>query len=73
MAVAARFPRPLRLAVVGQAPFLEVERDDEIALLDWLGLGRAEFGAIQTSNRPAPFAPSAVVGSGPSGGTSCPS
>jgi hypothetical protein len=40
-------PRPLRFALLGgSAPFLELPRDEGLALLDWLGLGRPEFGAL---------------------------
>lgn len=49
MAIAAPSARLLRFALQGQAPFLEVDRQDGLDLLDWLGLGRAEFGAIEAS------------------------
>jgi len=49
MATAAALPRPLRFALAGQVPFLEVSRVDGLDLLEWLGLGRAEFGAIEAS------------------------
>lgn len=52
MGTAARKPLPLRFALVGQGrqvPFLEVDREDGLDLLEWLGLGRAEFGAIEAS------------------------
>jgi hypothetical protein len=39
-------PRPLRFALLGSSPFLEVPRAEGLALLEWLGLGRPEFGAL---------------------------
>jgi hypothetical protein len=53
MATAAPSPAPLRFALQGQATFLEVDRRDGLDLLEWLGLGRPEFGAIEaTTLRP---------------------
>src|SRR5687767_3724381 len=49
MATAARAPRLLRFALYGNTPFLEIDREVGLDFLDWLGLGRAEFGAIEAS------------------------
>ena len=46
---AALAPRPLRFALDGKEVFLEIDRDDGLDLLEWLGLGRGEFGAIEAS------------------------
>jgi hypothetical protein len=39
-------PRPLRFAIPGSAPLFEVPRPEGLVLLEWLGLGRPEFGAL---------------------------
>ena len=43
---AGRAPALAVLAVPLDAGILEVSREDGLELLDWLGLGRPEFGAI---------------------------
>jgi hypothetical protein len=41
------FPRPTMKFVLDRGPLLlELPRSDALDLLDWLGLGRPEFGAI---------------------------
>lgn len=42
-------PRTMRFAFHGSTVFLSLRRDDALALLAWLGLGRPEFGAIEAS------------------------
>ncbi len=37
----------MRFALHGQPPILEVSHEDGLDLLEWLGLGRAEFGAVE--------------------------
>ena len=49
MAHAARSPRKMRFALDGQRALLELSRDDGLDLLEWIGLGRAEFGAVEVS------------------------
>ncbi len=39
----------MRFALSGQPAFLELPRDDGLDLLEWVGLGRAEFGAVEVS------------------------
>jgi hypothetical protein len=49
MTHAALAARPLRFALDGREVFLELDRGDGLDLLEWLGLGRGEFGAIEAS------------------------
>ena len=39
----------MRFALSGQPAFLALSRDDGLDLLEWIGLGRAEFGAVEVS------------------------
>lgn len=39
----------MRFALSGRPAFLELSRDDGLDLLEWIGLGRAEFGAVEVS------------------------
>lgn len=36
-------------ALSGRAPVLELPRPAALSLLEWLGLGRPEFGAVEVS------------------------
>lgn len=49
MGSAFRGSRNVVFAVSGRSSVLELPRADALALLDWLGLGRPEFGAIEVS------------------------
>jgi hypothetical protein len=37
----------LRFAITSELPLLDVPRQEGLDLLEWLGLGRPEFGAIR--------------------------
>jgi hypothetical protein len=39
----------VRFALGGKRPILELSHDDGLDLLEWLGLPRAEFGAVEVS------------------------
>jgi hypothetical protein len=47
MRPSARLPHVYQFAVSGHDPILELRRADALDLLEWLGLGRPEFGAIE--------------------------
>lgn len=41
--------RPFVFTLSGRTPILELPRPDALALLEWLGLGRPDFGAIEVN------------------------
>jgi hypothetical protein len=47
MRPSTRSPHVYQFAVSGHDPILELRRADALDLLDWLGLGRPEFGAME--------------------------
>jgi hypothetical protein len=47
MGTASRSTRTMVFAVSGCTPVLELPRAQGLELLEWLGLGRPEFGAVE--------------------------